>query len=66
MRLHQSHLPILLRHAGADAQPHYRAAVMADGMLERSFIAPDGEPWWDLDAAVTAPCFVPWPDVSFV
>ena len=53
--LHQPHLPILLRHAGADAQPHCRAALMADGMLERGLIAPDGEQWWNLDAAVTVP-----------
>ena len=53
--LHQPHLPILLRHTGADAQPHCRADLMADGMLERGLIAPDGEPWWNLDAAVTVP-----------
>jgi hypothetical protein len=28
---------------------------MVDGMLECGLIAPDGEPWWYLDVAVTAP-----------
>lgn len=54
-------------HAGADAQPHCRAALMVDGMLECSLTVCDGEPVGEILMRRSLPlCLVPWLDVSFV